>query len=68
MATQPRKKVSKGQPRKVIKRKRKPQSDMSKSFSVAWEYILHEVLIPEAKDTLANACLLYTSPSPRDRG
>lgn len=55
MATQPDKKVSNGQPRKVIRRKRKPQSNMERSFKIAWEYILHEVLIPEARDTLANA-------------
>lgn len=56
MTTQPRKQANTGPtPRKVVRRKRKPQSNMEKSFQAAWSYILHEVLIPGARDTLAKA-------------
>ena len=39
-------------------------------FAWDWEYLkfLHGLLYDHADDALNEICLLYTSPSPRDRG
>ena len=54
--------------RSVVKLLRQPTDELVKFFSIDFPGVLAEDFFLTQSETALDDCLLYTSPSPRDRG